>query len=414
MGVVVIQKSPRSISLLVVVIASSLALWVSAQGPGTSNALLPYQGRLDENGVPVNGDADLRVAFFTSPGASTACLEGANLVGCGVWNSQFNAVPVSDGRFTLSLGSTTALPDSTFQQDALFIGVAVRRGTDPFVALSGVQRLAAVPYAVRAERSNSLVVADSIGVGTSAPIEAVHIDYGQLRVRSSTNDIATPIGAFLAENQTQGVGIVYNGLRAIGTNGDQDLVLEPKGFGGRVKHSAVKNNNGTLSRYAVDADRYLVEVPIQFNVGEGYSRGFTSIPDDVMQSMCGDEDGCTTRIGMKNWLGPSGSVTSRTMTSMGPIHFHVGETFGGQRAWRRSTQPLTNDNAGGQDDYNQQGLDNGSGVEHVLRDHDCYFTDAVYPAGTNTSSDTALGFGVLNWRNVGSTYTPTCVFIIDD
>ena len=64
----------------------------------------------------------------------------------------------------------------------------------------------------------------NVGIGTTAPAN-------RLGVVSADNLPGTDIASFVAANGTAGVGLGWNGLRAIGTNGSNSLSLDSKGTG---------------------------------------------------------------------------------------------------------------------------------------------------------------------------------------
>lgn len=398
-------------SLLGLGIASA---WVAAQsGPGTGRALLPYEGRLEQNGVAKNGFFDLRVGLFTTDAAGvTSCLDDGSLSGCGVWADEFSGVAVKAGSFSVLLGSgAVPLVDDDFGADALWIGVAVAEPGGAFTVLNGMQRLAAVPYAVRAETSNDLHVAGSLGIGIPNPAVELHVEGGDMRVRGRDNGAEADIAQFYANNLSQGVGIGYDRVAAVGANTDQDLHLMPKGSGGVIVDGplfarATANIDGANSSYLVDRGRYLVEA---HHSGFHPTRRWVSIPESVLVSYCGDEDGCTVRMGMRNWEGPAGNP--RTSTSMGPFSFYYGDSINGVHTWRRA-ETVTAPNAS-QIWHAVQGVDGDGAVSHVAQDHDCYFTDATYPLGTGAITD-APGMGLLNYDANSGAYSPVCWLVIDD
>jgi hypothetical protein len=71
----------------------------------------------------------------------------------------------------------------------------------------------------------------NVGIGTTSPAERLHVEYGEVRVRASHNNTTSDIGAFYAKNLTEGIGIGYNRIQAIGSNDNQDILLLPKGTG---------------------------------------------------------------------------------------------------------------------------------------------------------------------------------------
>jgi len=74
-------------------------------------------------------------------------------------------------------------------------------------------------------------VSGRVGLATSEPQKQLHIESGELRVRAGHNNATSDIGTFYAQNLTQGIGIGYNKIEAIGSNADQDIILLPKGNG---------------------------------------------------------------------------------------------------------------------------------------------------------------------------------------
>ncbi|MDJ0703456.1 MAG: hypothetical protein QNJ46_09270 [Leptolyngbyaceae cyanobacterium MO_188.B28] len=70
-----------------------------------------------------------------------------------------------------------------------------------------------------------------VGIGIPVPERKLQVEGGELRVRASHNNVTADIGAFYAENLTQGIGIGYNQIAAIGSNKNQDIQLTPKGTG---------------------------------------------------------------------------------------------------------------------------------------------------------------------------------------
>lgn len=401
-----------------------VSTWVAAQtGPGSTNALIPYSGYLESDGAAVTTPVDLRVGLFPSP-SGTSCLASPTLSGCGVWADQMTDVPVTDGRFSVMLGSGVPLSDDVFAEDALYVGVAVAPPGGAFTVLAGAQRLASVPYAVRTETAPDLYVAGSIGVRADPnPGTAIHVENGALYVRDDDNDATADIARFFAQNLTQGVGIGYNRIEAVGSNASQDLVLRSKDarvivegnhhvtgnaavdgtltVDDGILEPVIRNRDGATSMYYREGGRYLVEATYQ---NATPTRRYVPIPDSVLLSYCGDEDGCTVRIGMRGYA--AGNPVS---TSMGPFAFSYVQATNGSRHWRRA-ESLGTSNPN-QSVEASAGQDGDNSVQHVVRDHDCFFTDASYTAGGG-GSDNGVGMGLLNY-NINS-YVATCWLIIDD
>src|SRR5215468_6854889 len=80
-----------------------------------------YQGRLEQNGVGMNGTVNLRFNLFDAPGNGSPPV-GGNQIG-GV--QQINNVAVSDGLFTVTLNDTGQFGASAFNGLARWVQIEV-------------------------------------------------------------------------------------------------------------------------------------------------------------------------------------------------------------------------------------------------------------------------------------------------
>jgi len=123
----------RIVSLTVILSIALLALTsiAKASAPGMIN----YQGRLtDESGEPLNDTLSMIFAIYDD---STA--------GDSVWSELHNSVIVSEGLFTVLLGTTVPIDDSVFADTARWLQITVE-GED----IEPRTRLVSAPYAFRA------------------------------------------------------------------------------------------------------------------------------------------------------------------------------------------------------------------------------------------------------------------------
>ena len=122
---------------------------------------IPYQGYLEQNGVPVNGVVDLCLQLWNDPSATAAVNQ--------LWSEQQNDVQVSAGRFAIRLGADQAL-DGIEGAANLYLTVAVRAEATPpanaatgacadptlpspaYTPLSGRQQLGSAAFAISAKQ----------------------------------------------------------------------------------------------------------------------------------------------------------------------------------------------------------------------------------------------------------------------
>lgn len=219
----------------------------------------PYSGRLQQGGVDANGLHDFRFGLFTSASPDTTCLLN-DPPNCSLWSSQLDDVTVSAGTFGVELAG---VPDTALAQSSLFLAMAVKEDSEAsFVVLAGTQEIRPAPWAARAAAAadfkvtgtltGGLTVAGGLdvtgaselqdvvvngtaevtgllGIGIAAPERELHVEGGDLRVRSPDNDATADIAQFFSANLTQGVGIGYDRIQAVGSNASQGLTLVPKG-----------------------------------------------------------------------------------------------------------------------------------------------------------------------------------------
>ncbi len=146
--------------------------------------VITYQGCLaDSLGDPVpDGAYDLTLTMYTAP-------EGVN----SVWLCEGQTVQVIDGLFEYMIGEACAIPPDFFvNHDSLWLGIAVGEGQE----LAPRTKINSVAYAFRAQWADSAVYvasgaagwvddgtvvrletpADSVGVGTAAPVSKLDVD----------------------------------------------------------------------------------------------------------------------------------------------------------------------------------------------------------------------------------------------
>ena len=173
-------------------VAGMLAAGIAMAAPlGTG---FTYQGQLNQGGVPVNGNVNLRFGLYD------AAISGANLGARQI----LTAVPVANGLFTVELNGSGQFGASAFNGEARWLEVEVC--TDPAcnsaTVLSPRQALTATPYALTAAKpwnisgSNISFSGGNVGIGTASP-------QGPL-------DAASGTGSFVRVDATNG-DVHFNG-----------------------------------------------------------------------------------------------------------------------------------------------------------------------------------------------------------
>jgi len=158
-------------SLFVALVAGALALPAVAQVPNR----IGYTGYLANDGGPVNGDVEVTVSVFASPFPSGS--ESA------LWTETHPTVAVSEGAFTLSIGSRTAMPATLFDASGLFFEFTVNG--DRLEPRSPIE---SVPYAFRANRADEAARLTGFDPGSVQP----------------STSVVCPAGSFVAEISATG------------------------------------------------------------------------------------------------------------------------------------------------------------------------------------------------------------------
>jgi hypothetical protein len=103
-------------------------------------------------------------------------------------------------------------------------------------------------------QGNLSVPNGSLSLGAANPVKKLQIEGGELRVQASHNTTTPDIATFLSQNLTQGIGIGFNSITAIGSNPDQDIILAPKGKGSLTVSGNLKVSGTILQQAWQDAN----------------------------------------------------------------------------------------------------------------------------------------------------------------
>lgn len=335
-----------------------------------------YQGTLrDANGNPITGNVKLTLRIYD-------VVSG----GSPLYTEVFDPVFARTGVFSIVVGDTNTIPANLFDNERLFLGIAVNDDAE----LTPRQRLHPVPWAMQASTALNALTANNLAQGGGVP-NIVRFGTG------GAKEIAFVGGGKITDAPA---GMTFNSP-AFSLAGDVtvggDLTVNGDWSAGAILDKG-DSNGGTNQRstYPVSINRYVIEAP-----DNGAAPDTVTIDDTLVVPLCGDGDGCTVRLGMRDWA----ASRPGDMVTRGPINFVLGS------ANPDGTRPWTLGN--GSTDGGAHGIDKNGTVEHVLVTHNaCFFTDGEYVNATGT--ETAAGFGLLNWFSVHDSLNMVCVLIIED
>lgn len=134
--------------LLLILVATLVASASMAQGPVDTR--FTFQGRLEENGVPAEGDFDFEFEAYSDPSADAGTFLGS------VTRTD---IAVVNGIFTVLLDFSPNL----FEGDAVWLQVAAGpAGSATFTDLLPLLEVTAAPYATRALVANDAELVDGV------------------------------------------------------------------------------------------------------------------------------------------------------------------------------------------------------------------------------------------------------------
>jgi len=168
------QRSTH-VTMLVTLLAV-LTLTVRADNnPATSSvpANFPYQGRLEKDGLPVNGTRNLRFNLYNQAVSGPVIWTESHGLGGGT------SVQVNRGLFTVVLGLSTPLRTTIQDADTLFLGVELEDpDTNQVFELAGRQQLFPSAWSLWSETANTFNTASALTVGGNASVAGTVLSVG--------------------------------------------------------------------------------------------------------------------------------------------------------------------------------------------------------------------------------------------
>ena len=201
-------------ALLAYVALDAARTMASADNMDTTDHLtqvIPFNGRLEQDGSAYSGDIKMRFKLYDETGSSLGWSE--------TWDGAGgrSSVKVRKGRFSVLLGKYTGgIADVTKDAEEVYVGVEVQKSTGGYEALFGQRRLETAAYAIIASQSANLDVAGSLTVGSATSVGSVTLSGG-----TATDDDDLEVGADLKLTTATALylGVDANGNRADGAHG---------------------------------------------------------------------------------------------------------------------------------------------------------------------------------------------------
>jgi hypothetical protein len=172
--------------------------------------LVNYQGTVSDAGGPLEGPSNLAFSLYADSLSSTA-----------LWTELHNGVPFDNGLFNVILGRFTAIPDSLFGREELWIGITV--GSDP--EISPRMRLTSVPWAIRAAVADTAMAVSEI---PQHDHDERYFTETELSAPGTINDFYNPVDWTKLKNVPSGFA---DGVDDGGSGGSGDITAVTAGPG---------------------------------------------------------------------------------------------------------------------------------------------------------------------------------------
>lgn len=178
--------------------------------------IIAYSGTIELGGAAYDGGTlDLQFTLFDKTNFA-------------LWTEEQDGVAVdSKGRFSVLLGSVTALTDAALTSGAVELAVSLRKPNGTFTALGGRQKIGAVP------KGNWFKAADDLTVVNNATLNGTATFGSTLQLRNTTCDIGSGQGrAYLGTSASGPHGFSFanpsgTGMQMVYRTSPNALIFEP-------------------------------------------------------------------------------------------------------------------------------------------------------------------------------------------
>jgi hypothetical protein len=260
---------------------------------GPSGIVIPYAGKLELNGALVTGSIDFRFEVLVNSTTATVC------------QTVPLTVLVTNGEFAVTIPGVS---EACVKGQDVHLQIAVKQGVGSFVVL-GKQRVTPVlgaltsgpgDFAVTgALTANTAAVTGALSAASAAvtgAVTATSLSTSSVVVRSNDNIDTTNIADFKAQNQTQGVGIGFNRVRATGSIAAVALFLEGKGTGVVVVNDNLEVTGGATVAGTLGIGYFAGTCSSYGSIG-GLGLGFCACPAGTV--VLGGAANCNSQGGVK-------------------------------------------------------------------------------------------------------------------
>lgn len=292
-----------------------------ADGNAQTNGVpgrIPYTGRLELDGVPYNGEVEIRFSLFDGPGDTAAD-----------WSGDYS-ISVFNGTFSVLLGDdSSALANLINNADAFELGMTLLSvgGVDleTPVALAGRQQLLPVPYAMHSNEAadftvnRDLTVARSVDItGTSRLRGAVTADSSFAASGAISGASVSTTGAInAATSLTAGTSLTAASADINGAASAHSLTLDgPLNFiSGSGSSWTIRNGSTDAMAIETDGDVQFARsilVPRGLSVAGATSVASTPLSDGSIASTDSDD---STYFGLGSFTCPDNGVMRGVQTA---------------------------------------------------------------------------------------------------